>query len=449
MVADSADRHLPETHFARAGDISIAFQVLGDGPLALVVVPGIVSHVEFAHELPGYTKVLERFASFSKVITFDKRGQGLSDRIDGVATLEERMDDLHAVLKATSCSKAALLGISEGASMAALFAATFPDRVSHLILYGGCARFSNCEDYKHIHDAELIRRSIPYWGKGLSIRTLAPSFVDNPDWVGIWAKGERLCLSPGSYRAMIEANMQLDVRAVLPRIRTPTLVLHRALDLAVPVANGKFLARNIPDARYIEYSNGDHVFTAANDLDGICGDIEEFLTGHRHLSPAEYDRVLATVVFTDIVDSTKRVTEAGDRRWQALLDEHDQLARRLVAQHRGRFVKSTGDGILATFDGPARAVRCARAMSDAMKSLGISIRAGVHTGEIENRGEDVAGITVHVAARVMASAAAEEILVSRVVTDLVAGSGLSFNNRGAQNLKGVDGQWELFSVRTA
>jgi class 3 adenylate cyclase/pimeloyl-ACP methyl ester carboxylesterase len=448
-MANPVDRHLPETRFARAGDISIAYQVLGNGPLALVVVPGIVSHVEFAHELPGYTKVLERFASFSKVITFDKRGQGLSDRIEGAATLEERMDDLQAVMKATSCTKAALLGISEGASMAALYAATFPDRVSHLILYGGCARFSNCEDYKHIYDAELIRRSIPYWGKGLSIKTLAPSFADNPDWAGIWAKGERLCLSPGSYRAMLEANMQLDVRAVLPQIRTPTLVLHRALDLAVPVANGKYLAQHIPGARYIEYPKGDHVFTAVADLDGLCGDIEEFLTGSRYLSPTEYDRILATVMFTDIIDSTKRVAELGDKRWQALLDEHDQLARRLVEQHRGRFVKSTGDGVLATFDGPARAVRCAQAMSGAMRRLGIPIRVGVHTGEIENRVGDVAGITVHVAARIMASADAEEILVSRVVTDLVAGSGLSFGSYGMRSLKGVDGQWELFSVQTA
>jgi class 3 adenylate cyclase len=444
LAAD--DQALPETKFAHAGEVSIAYQVVGDGPIDLIIVPGIVSHVEFAHELPGYTSLIRRLTSYARVVTFDKRGQGLSDRVPGVPTLDERMDDLQAVMKAVGISRAGLLGMSEGAAMCALFAATWPEQVSHLVLFGGTARFANCDDYKLIYDAELIERSIPYWGKGLSIKTIAPSFEENPETLRLWARFERLCLSPGSYKAMLQANMLIDVRAILPQIRVPTLVAHRTGDRAIPVANGRYLAQHIPGARYIEYPVGDHAIIAAPDLEPLSGDIEEFLTGHREQRPDDVERVLATILFTDIVDSTRRLAELGDAAWRRLLAEHDAAARRLVEQHRGRLVKSTGDGVLATFDGPARAIRCAQALVTAARPLGVPIRSGLHTGEIELLNHDIGGLAVHVAARIVAAASPGEVWVSRVVTDLVAGSGLSFANRGAQALKGLDGTWELFAV---
>ncbi len=446
-MVSAPDEETPDTRFALAGELSIAYQVVGRGPLDMILVPGMVSHVEFFHEIPGYTKFLQRLASFSRVATFDKRGQGLSDRVPGVPSLEERVDDLQAVMAATGMSRVVLFGMSEGASMSALFAATCPEKVSHLILYGSFARFSNAEDYTLMFDREVIARSALYWGKGLSIRTFAPSLAGDPEMTRLWAKGERLCVSPGAYKAMLDTNMRIDVRAILPQIRVPTLVLHRKTDLAVPVANGQYLARHIPGARYIEYAEGDHAPYFGTDFVSMCGDIEEFVTGHREAPEEDIDRVLATVLFTDIVDSTRLLAEKGDASWRRLIEEHDQLARRLVDQHRGRFVKSTGDGLLATFDGPARAIRCARALSAATGRLGIAIRAGLHTGEIELRGNDVGGLAVHVAARIMAEAAARQILVSRVLTDLVAGSALAFASQGARALKGLAGNWELFALR--
>lgn len=437
----------PETRFARAGDVSIAYQVMGDGPLGLVIAPGMVSHVEFFHELPGYTRFLQRLASFARVVVFDKRGQGLSDRITGVPSLEERMDDLSAVMDAAGLSKAALLGSSEGASMCALFAATRPERVSHLVLYGGFARFTNTDDYALMYDADVLAQMATVWGTGLSIKSFGHSHGKNPDLQRLWAKGERLIASPGTFKAMLDTNALIDVRTVLPQIRVPTLVLHRSTDRAIPAANGRFLAEHIPGARYIEYGSGDHAIFSGAEPEPICGDIEEFLTGHRDVPQVEIERVLATVMFTDIVDSTRRLAEMGDAAWRRTLDEHDRVARRSVEQHRGRFVKSTGDGVLATFDGPARAVRCAEALAAGVRYLGITVRAGLHTGEIELRGEDVGGLAVHVAARVMAEAAAGEVLVSRVLTDLVAGSSLSFDPRGARALKGLDGIWDLYAVR--
>lgn len=438
---------LPETHFAQAGDISIAYQTMGEGSLDLIVVPGIVSHVEFLHELPGYTRLLRRLASFARVITFDKRGQGLSDRVVGVPSLEERADDLDAVMAAIGCKRAAILGFSEGASLSALFAATRPKRVSRLVLYGGFARFANAPDFSLMFDAETIRHSAEYWGTGLSIKTFAPNLANDPEMLRLWAKGERLCLSPGGYKAMVDTNIEIDVRGILPQIRVPTLVLHSFADAAVPVANGRYLASQIPGARYIEYPDGDHAVFAGTDFGRMCDDIEPFLTGHRAATRADADRVLATVLFTDIVDSTGQVSRLGDQAWRRLLDEHDQLARRLVKQHRGRLVKNTGDGLLATFDGPARAIRCAQGLIAATGGLGTTTRAGLHTGEIELRGDDIGGVAVHVAARILGSAAPGEILVSRILPDLVAGSGLLFTPRGHHSLKGLEGNWELFAVQ--
>lgn len=446
-MTSRSDDQLPDTQFARAGDVSIAYQVTGDGPPALVIAPGMVSHVEYFHELPGYTRFMQRLARFARVAVFDKRGQGLSDRITGVPSLEERMDDLWAVMQATGLSKAALLGSSEGASMCALFAATWPERVSHLVLYGGFARFANCADFTLMYDAGLLSQMAAAWGTGLSIKSFGHSHNKSPDMQRLWAKGERLIASPGTFKAMIDTNMLIDVRAVLPQIRVPTLVLHRKTDRAIPAANGRFLAQQIPGARYIEYDSGDHAIFSGTDVEPICGDIEEFLTGQRDQPPVETERVLATVMFTDIIDSTRKLAEMGDGAWRRTLDEHDRVARRAVEQNRGRFVKGTGDGVLATFDGPARAVRCARTLADGVRHLGIAVRAGLHTGEIELRGDDVGGLAVHVAARVMAEAAPGEVLVSRVLTDLVAGSSLAFAARGSRALKGLDGEWDLFALQ--
>jgi class 3 adenylate cyclase len=446
-MASGSDDTLPETRFAQAGEVSIAYQVMGDGPVDLVFVPGMVSHVEFWHELPGYTRFIRRLASFARVAIFDKRGQGLSDRVSGAPSLEERMDDLRAVMDAAGMARAAILGQSEGACMSALFAATFPERVSHLVLYGGFARFVNGDDYSLMFDPVVFAQMVPAWGTGQTIKAFGHSHRKNPEVQRLWAKGERLIASPGTFKAMLESNFRIDVRAILPQVRVPTLVLHRLTDRAIPVANGRFLAEQVPGARYIEYPDGDHAIFSGVDIEPICGDIEEFLTGQREQPTDDTERVLATVLFTDIVDSTRRLTEMGDTAWRRTLDEHDRLARRAVEQHRGRFVKSTGDGVLATFDGPARAVRCARALSDGVKHLGIATRAGLHTGEIELRGEDVGGLAVHVAARVMAEAAPGEVLVSRVLTDLVAGASLSFEPRGARALKGLDGSWDLFALR--
>ena len=442
----SAQLAVPETQYAISGDVSIAYQVMGDGPIDLIMVPGLVSHAEFFHEFPGYTDFLRRLATFARVISFDKRGQGLSDRIEGSPSLDERMDDLVAVMKATGSSRAALFGYSEGASMTALFSATYPERVSHLVLYGGFARFSNTDDYDLMFSMDQILRGCRHWGTGASISRFAPSFAGDAAAVKLWAKGERLVASPGGYRAMIESNALIDVRAILPQLRLPVLVLHNEADIAVPVANGRYLADHIPEARYIEYPAGDHRPWAEGNAEALCGDVEEFVTGHREVVVQEAERVLATVLFTDIVGSTQQLASLGDQAWRRLLDEHDKLAHQLVEQHRGRVVKTTGDGILASFDGPGRAIKCALAFSGAAARIGLKLRSGLHTGEVEVRGEDIAGIAVNAAARIMGEAGAGEILVSRVVTDLVAGAGVNFSPQAPRELKGLPGRWDLFAA---
>jgi class 3 adenylate cyclase/dienelactone hydrolase len=437
---------VPETLYARSGDVNIAYQIMGDGPIDLIMVPGIISHVEFGHELAGYTDFLRRLAGFARVISFDKRGQGLSDRLSGSPTLDERMDDLVAVMDAVGSKRAALFGYSEGASMSALFSATYPERVSHLVLYAGFARFTNCEDYPHMYPLEQMLRSVQYWGTGASLKGFAPSLVKDPEAVRLHAKVERLCVTPGAYRGMLETNALIDVRAILPQLRLPTLVLHNEADLMVPVANGRYLAERIPGARYVEYPAGDHRPWAEGNIEALCGDVEEFVTGRRELPVQDVDRVLATVLFTDIVDSTRHLTSLGDKAWRRLLDEHDSLAQRIIDQHRGRLIKTTGDGILASFDGPGRAIKCAIALSQAAMRIGLKLRAGLHTGEVEARGQDIAGFAVNAAARIMGEAGPGEILVSRVVTDLVAGAGVNFARRASCELKGLPGQWELFAA---
>jgi class 3 adenylate cyclase len=433
---------LPVTRYAVNGDISIAYQVMGTGPIDIIVVPGIVSHVELMHEMIGYTSFLRRLSTFARVVTFDKRGQGLSDRISGAPSLEQRMDDVRAVMDDVGSKRAVLFGFSEGSAMSVLFAATYPERLTHLVLFGG---FALASEFLTTDLEERMAHRLKNWGTGDLIKTVIAQQADSPDAVSRFAKLERNAASPGAIKAIMLLNAQIDVRPVLPNVRVPTLVLHRRTDAQIPVALGRSLADEIPGAKFIEYPDGDHAFWAG-DTDTMIGDIEEFVTGHRDSSSSDLERVLATVLFTDIVDSTRSAAAMGDQAWRRSLDSHDQLARQMLERHRGILVKNTGDGILATFDGPGRAVRCALAFSTAARQIGLPLRAGLHTGEIEIRGQDVGGIAVHAAARVMAQSQASEVLVSRVVTDLVAGAGLKFTERGSHELKGLPGRWELFAA---
>jgi class 3 adenylate cyclase len=435
------DSALPVTRYALSGDVNIAYQTMGAGPVDFIIVPGIVSHVEFMHEMPGYTAFLRRLSTFARVVTFDKRGQGLSDRISGAPSLEQRMDDVRAVMDDVGSPRAVIMGFSEGCSMSALFTATYPERVSQLILFGGfavAAMLSNDME-------ERIAQRLRLWGTGEMIKTLSPSQATNQDAVARFAKFQRLSASPGAIKAISFLNAQIDVRSILPTIQVPTLVLHRGEDAQVPVELGRKLAALIPNAKFIEYAGQDHLFFSG-DVEALLGDIEEFVTGHRESSSNDLDRVLSTVLFTDIVDSTRSAAAIGDQAWRRLLDSHDLMAIQTVERHRGTLVKTTGDGILATFDGPGRAVRCALSLRTALKQIGLPIRAGLHTGEIEIRGRDIGGIAVHAAARVMAQSQSDEVLVSRVVTDLVAGAGLKFSERGSHELKGLPGRWDLFAA---
>jgi pimeloyl-ACP methyl ester carboxylesterase/class 3 adenylate cyclase len=437
----------PETRYAQSEDVNIAYQVMGDGPIDIILVPGLSSNIEMFHELPGYTATLRRLARFARVVTFDKRGQGLSDRMTGAPSLEQRMDDVRAVMDAVGSSRAAILSFSEGACMSALFAATYPERVSHLILFGGFSRSADLWP-KGLTPAQLegrLAHRVKNWGNGDILKAVLPSCAQDPGALALLAKMERLCSTPGGIKTILMLNSQIDVTSVLPTIQVPTLVLHRVPDIVVPVEQGRRLAEQIPHARYIEYPEGDHGFWTG-DIETLVGDIEEFLTGHRDAGSAELERILATVMFTDIVDSTRQAAQLGDQQWRSRLDQHDTLARQTISRHRGVLVKSTGDGVLATFDGPGRAIRCALSFSSAARQIGLPVRTGLHTGEIELRGNDIGGIAVHAAARVMSQSAADEVLVSRVVTDLVAGAGLHFSERGSHELKGLPGKWDLFAA---
>lgn len=438
-----ADLELPATHYALSGEVHVAYQTMGSGPTDILIVPGLFSHVEFLHELPGYTDFLRRMAAFGRIITFDKRGQGLSDKISGAASLETRMDDVRAVMDAVGSQRAVIVGFSEGCAMSVLFAATYPDRISQLVLIGGFKRSADRIALEALD--ERIAQILKLWGSGAMIKTIVTSLSANPRATDQFGKFERLSASPGTIRAYLYLNYSIDVSSILPMVRVPTLVLHRATDLQVPVELGKGLAASIPGAKYIEYPGGDHAFWSG-DPEPLLGDIEEFITGHRESSADRLERVLATVLFTDIVDSTRRAAELGDRKWRQLLDAHDQLAQQIVEQYRGTVVKTTGDGVLATFDGPGRAVRCAMTFGTAAAQMNIRLRAGLHIGEIELRGQDIGGIAVHAAARIMAQSQPGEVLVSRVVTELVAGAGLQFAERGSHKLKGLPGRWNLFAA---
>jgi class 3 adenylate cyclase len=439
----------PETRYVPSGDGYVAYQVVGLGALDLVFISGWASNIEVMWEEPSLDSYLRRLATFSRLLCFDKRGTGLSDPVPLAAlpTLEEWMDDVRAVMEATDSKRAALLGYAEGGPMAMLFAATYPEHVSALILSDTSARLLRDNDYPWGLPADRLPQRLQQleegWGTGRTVDLLAPSVAHDERFRRWFARYERLANGPRAATTMFAMSWRADLRAVLQSIRVPTLVLHRAANRYIRVGHGRYLAEHIPGAKYVEVPGEDHL-VYVGDTETMLGEIEEFLTGVRPLP--ESDRVLATVLFTDIVTSTERSAEVGDRRWKDLLDQHDTLARRELERHRGRLVKNTGDGILATFDGPARAVRCAQAIAASVKALGIEVRAGLHTGEVELRGEDVTGMGVNIAARVMDAAGPGEVVVSSTVKDLVAGSGLRFADRGTHDLRGVPGEWRLFAV---
>ena len=440
---------IPPIRYAKTSDgVHIAYQTLGEGPPDLVVVEGFVSNVEISWEEPHIERFRRELARFSRLVLFDKRGVGSSDRVPGAATLEQRMDDILAVMDAVGTERVVLMGLSEGAPASVLFAATYPERVQALILCGGMARSTWAEDYPWATPADALLESAawvePDLWDGTDIETWSPSQADNAEVIAWMGRYRRQSITPGALAQLYLMFLEIDVRAVLPSINVPTLVMHRRGDRVVNRRAGEWMASQIAGARYVELEGQDH-FPWSGDPATPLDEIEEFLTGERHV--AEPDRVLATVLFTDIVRSTERASELGDNAWRKVLDEHDAVVRRGLARHRGREVKTTGDGFLATFDGPARGIRCSLELQAALAKLGIEIRAGLHTGEVEVRGDDVGGIAVHIAARVQAAAAPGEVLVSRTVNDLVVGSGIGFVDRGTHALKGVPGEWQLFAVR--
>jgi class 3 adenylate cyclase len=438
----------PETKYAKSGDVHIAYQVFGEGDLDVVIVNGFITHVELLWESAAWARAFERIASFARVINFDRRGSGLSDPVMEPPTLEERMDDVRAVMDAAGSERAALLGISEGVPMSILFAATYPERVSSLVCCGGMARSTEAEGYPWGAPAQALRESgaeliLPHWGDGAMIDVAAPSQSGNPKERAFFGRMERASASPGMLLGLAAMFLDIDVRDVVPTVHTPALVVHRRHDRLVNIGHGRWLAEHLPDARLVEVPGNDHSLVY-EEAELVYAEIQEFLTGV-HYEP-EPERVLATVLFTDIVDSTRTAAEFGDRRWREILERHQGDVRAALTQFGGREVKSIGDGFLATFDGPARAIRCARAILESSGELGIHVRAGVHTGECEVMGDDIGGIAVHIAARVSALAGPSEVLVSRTVKDLVAGSGIEFADRGTHTLKGVPDEWQLYAA---
>jgi class 3 adenylate cyclase len=433
--------------YAKSGDLHIAYVVEGDGPIDLVWIPPWISQVEYLWSEPSLERVMARLTQFARVITFDRRGSGLSDPFFGAPTLEEQMDDVLAVMDAAGSESAAICGTLEGGPMAALFAATHPDRTDALVLYATFARATWAPDYDWAWSAEERDRSmeelIAHWGEGFVASSVGPSKISDPGFMEWAGRLERLAASPSTIRRIFDLIGEFDVRDVLPSIRVPTLVMHRTGDTFIKVEHSRYIASKVPGARYVELEGDENMF-ALGDSEALIGEIEEFLTGTRH--EREPDRMLATVLFTDICDSTQRAAEMGDRGWRFLLERHDALFRQALERHRGREVKRTGDGFLATFDGPARAIRCAASIAEAMGSLGLQIRAGLHTGELEVMDGDLGGLAVHIASRVMSHAGPNEVLVSGTVKDLVVGSGIEFEERGERELRGVPGEWRLYAV---
>jgi class 3 adenylate cyclase len=440
----------PETHYAKAGTVHIAYQVLGDEGPDLILAWGGANHLDLQWAEPHFARFLTKLSSFSRLIMFDARGSGLPDRASELPVLELQMDDITAVLDAVGSERCAVFGSSQGGLMASLFAATYPERCSGLVLYGAFARTLWAPDYPWGRRPEiwagftqLIERE---WGSGVLAQLVAADEAAHPAFVDWWRRFERLAAGPGGMLALLDLWAEIDLRGVVEAIGVPTLVLQRRDDTFRDPANARYLAEHIPGARLVELEGRDHL-PFLGDGDAVVSEVEEFLTGARRAP--EPDRVLATILFTDIVGSTEHAALVGDRVWRETLSNYYALCRRHFESFRGREVKTTGDGVLAAFDGPARAVRCARAITDAAGSLGLQVRAGVHTGECEIVGDDLAGLAVHIGARVASLAAPGEVLASSTVKDLVAGSGLTFEDRGASTLRGVPGEWRLFAVTSA
>lgn len=436
-----------ETTYAQSGGLNIAYQIAGEGQFDLVFVPGWVSHVEYAWEEPSLAPFLERMASFSRLITLDRRGTGLSDPVENLPTLEERMDDVRAVMDAAGSKRAFLFGSSESGPLCALFAATYPERTAGLILGNTAARFTRTKDYPWAMPEEswkaYVQQCQKGWGTGVSARNFAPSRSADETFVRSWARFERRAVSPSGIGKILAMIADTDIRHVLPLINVPTLIIHRTGDVATRIEGSRYIAQHITGARLVEVPGIDH-YMWVGDSNPILNEVEQFVTGTLHR--VEVDRILATVLFVDIVDSTRHLVDRGDRSWRDFLQRFFEVLRREIDRFRGREINTTGDGIMATFDGPARGIRCACAMSTGVRSLGIEIRNGLHSGECELAENRVEGIAVHIAARVAAIAGPGETLVSSTVKDLVAGSGVRFTERGGHILKGVPGEWQLFAA---
>lgn len=432
--------------YALSGDVAVAYQVTGKGP-DLVLVNGWVSHLDYLWTHPLFEQSFKRISSFCRLINFDKRGTGLSDRVSDLPDLQTRMDDVRAVMDAAGSTKSALLGISEGVPMCLLFAATYPERVSHLVLYGGMARSTATEDYPWAPDPEGLAMNLSFvhewWGTGVALEVFAPSLAEDASFVEWWQGFERNAASPGAMIQLIKMFAGIDVRVILPTIHVPTLVIHRKGDRVANYRGARWMADQIPNARYVLLPGFDHL-PVAGDTGRLLDEVEEFVTGVR--PTAVLDRVLATCLFTDIVGSTRRAAELGDARWSELLSGHHSAVRRQLDRFRGKEIKTIGDGFLATFDGPARGVACAQAIVREAATAGLEVRAGLHVGEIELQPTDVAGLAVHIAARVSALAAGGQVLVSSTVRDLIAGSGIDFDDAGRHELKGLPGSWNLYSA---
>lgn len=439
----------PETRYATRGDIHIAYQVVGDGAVDLVLVSTWFSHLEAQWEFPGFAHYLRRLSSFSRLIAFDKYGIGLSDPIPSrsLPPIEDWMDDVRTVMDAVDSERAVIMGANEGSMMAALFAATYPERTIALVLVNATARMASAPDYAigvspEVQDrlGTLVAKA---WGSGEMMAAVNPSLTADPVGAQAWARFLRLSASPATAAAVMRMLFELDVRDALPAIHAPTLVVQRTDNPFITLEQGRYVADRIRDAKFVAVPGADYGL-AVGDVDAALDEVEEFMTGAKSAGGA--DRVLATVLFTDVVGSTARLSVVGDRQWREVLDSHHALARRQVERYGGRIVDTIGDGLLATFDGPARGIRCAIALRDGVRRIGVTIRAGLHTGEIERRGDDVSGLGVHIAARVQAMAQPNEVLVSRTVKDLVVGAAFRFSERGSHELKGVRDSWELYAV---
>jgi class 3 adenylate cyclase len=442
----------PRTQYAKGQGGVVAYQVTGEGP-DLIHIPGWFSNVELAWEEPSSARFLERLASFSRLICFDKRGSGISDSVplNALPSLEQWMDDVLLVMEAVGSSRAAMLGWDVGGLFSMLVAATYPERTSHLVLVDSWAALKRDETHPigippHVYEAFLTTMDHGFgeWVEPSYLSLVAPSAHADPQFREWFGRFERLSSTPTTAAAIARMSYEWDLRPVLESIQTPTLVMSHQNATYIRPEQGRYLAENIRGARYVDLPSEDNLMYRS-DTDTIVNETSAFVTGVREA--VESDRVLATVLFTDIVGSTDRAVEVGDRRWRELLDAHDALVRTRIGEFRGREVKTTGDGVLATFDGPARAIRSAAAMVRDVRGLGLEIKVGLHTGEVEVRGDDIGGIAVHTAARVMAAAAPGEVVISRTVRDLVAGSGIEFEDRGTHELKGVPGEWALYSVR--